>query len=201
VAAARGRLRLDLDRYQAFLGDAPVALTVTEFTLLQALIVHPGHVKTRAQLIAEAYPNDAYVSDRTIDSHVKRLRRKLAEIDPAYSRDGLRSRLPFGRRRVRLEVRSWRPLSRLWGRLLAFNVLLVFLPVAGFLYLDVYERELLTAQERAMVQQGRLAAAALGGGAMGPGDAAIDPAAASSSSRRPSRPGKRTATTGTATRS
>jgi two-component system sensor histidine kinase ChvG len=55
-------------------------------------------------------------------------------------------------------------LSRLWVRLLAFNVLLVFLPVAGFLYLDVYERELLVAQERAMVQQGRLAAAALAGG-------------------------------------
>ena len=81
----RGRLRLDLDRYQAFLGDAPVALTVTEFTLLHALVLHPGHVKTRAQLIAEAYPHDAYVSDRTIDSHVKRLRRKLAEVDPADS--------------------------------------------------------------------------------------------------------------------
>jgi two-component system response regulator ChvI len=81
----RGLLRLDLDRYQAFLGETPVALTVTEFTLLYALVVHPGHVKTRAQLIAEAYPNDAYVSDRTIDSHVKRLRRKLAEVDPAYS--------------------------------------------------------------------------------------------------------------------
>jgi DNA-binding response OmpR family regulator len=81
----RGPLRLDLDRYQAFLDETPVALTVTEFTLLQALVVHPGHVKTRAQLIAEAYPNDAYVSDRTIDSHVKRLRRKLAEVDPAYS--------------------------------------------------------------------------------------------------------------------
>jgi DNA-binding response OmpR family regulator len=81
----RGRLRLDLDRYQAFLGESPVALTVTEFTLLHALILHPGHVKTRAQLIAEAYPNDAYVSDRTIDSHVKRLRRKLAEADPGFA--------------------------------------------------------------------------------------------------------------------
>jgi two-component system response regulator ChvI len=81
----RGPLRLDLDRYQAFVGESPVALTVTEFTLLHALVLHPGHVKTRAQLIAEAYPNDAYVSDRTIDSHMKRLRRKLAEVDPAYS--------------------------------------------------------------------------------------------------------------------
>jgi two-component system sensor histidine kinase ChvG len=65
-----------------------------------------------------------------------------------------------------------RPLSRLWARLLAFNVLLVILPVAGFLYLDVYERELLAAQERAMVQQGRLLAAALAG------SDSIDPAAA-----------------------
>ncbi|HEV7517777.1 MAG TPA: response regulator transcription factor [Thermoanaerobaculia bacterium] len=81
----RGRLCLDLDRYQAFLGESPVALTVTEFTLLHALVLHPGHVKTRAQLLAEAYPNDAYVSDRTIDSHVKRLRRKLAEADPGFA--------------------------------------------------------------------------------------------------------------------
>jgi two-component system response regulator ChvI len=81
----RGRLRLDLDRYQAFVGEAPVALTVTEFMLLHALVLHPGHVKTRAQLIAAGYPNDAYVSDRTIDSHVKRLRRKLADADPMFS--------------------------------------------------------------------------------------------------------------------
>jgi two-component system response regulator ChvI len=81
----RGRLRLDLDRYQAVLAEVPVALTVTEFTLLHALVLHPGHVKTRAQLIAAAYPNDAYVSDRTIDSHVKRLRRKLAGADPSFS--------------------------------------------------------------------------------------------------------------------
>jgi len=77
-----GRLRLDLRRYQAHWAGAPVALTVTEFTLLQALARHPGHVKSRAQLLQEAYPNDAYVSDRTIDSHVKRLRKKLAEADP-----------------------------------------------------------------------------------------------------------------------
>jgi len=81
----RGRLCLDLDRYQAFLAELPIALTVTEFTLLHAMVLHPGHVKTRAQLIAEAYPNDAYVSDRTIDSHVKRLRKKLALADPAFS--------------------------------------------------------------------------------------------------------------------
>jgi two-component system response regulator ChvI len=79
-----GRLRLDLRRYQAFWKDAPVPLTVTEFTLLHALAHHPGHVKSRAQLIQEGYPHDAYVSDRTIDSHIKRLRRKLTETDPAF---------------------------------------------------------------------------------------------------------------------
>jgi two-component system, OmpR family, response regulator ChvI len=78
-----GRLRLDLARYQAFWNGAAVPLTVTEFTLLHALARRPGHVKTRAQLLEEGYPHDAYVSDRTIDSHVKRLRKKLAEADPA----------------------------------------------------------------------------------------------------------------------
>jgi two-component system, OmpR family, response regulator ChvI len=78
-----GRLRLDLARYQAFWNGAPVPLTVTEFTLLHALARRPGHVKTRAQLLEEGYPHDAYASDRTIDSHVKRLRKKLAETDPS----------------------------------------------------------------------------------------------------------------------
>jgi two-component system response regulator ChvI len=78
-----GRLRLDLARYQAFWNGAPVPLTVTEFTLLHALARRPGHVKTRAQLLEEGYPHDAYASDRTIDSHVKRLRKKLAEADPS----------------------------------------------------------------------------------------------------------------------
>lgn len=78
-----GHLRLDLARYQAFWNGAPVPLTVTEFTLLHALARRPGHIKTRAQLLEEGYPHDAYASDRTIDSHVKRLRKKLAEADPA----------------------------------------------------------------------------------------------------------------------
>jgi two-component system response regulator ChvI len=78
-----GRLRLDLPRYQAFWNGVPLPLTVTEFTLLHALARRPGHVKSRVQLLQEGYPHDAYASDRTIDSHVKRLRRKLAEADPS----------------------------------------------------------------------------------------------------------------------
>ena len=80
-----GSLRLDLRRYQASWKGTVVPLTVTEFTLFHALVRHPGHVKTRAQLLEEGYPNDAYVSDRTIDSHIKRLRKKLVDIDPAFS--------------------------------------------------------------------------------------------------------------------
>jgi DNA-binding response OmpR family regulator len=79
-----GDMRLDLDRYEARWGEKPVPLTVTEFRLLHALARHPGHVKTRAQLLAEAYPEDTFVSDRTIDSHVKRLRRKFEGVDAQF---------------------------------------------------------------------------------------------------------------------
>jgi two-component system, OmpR family, response regulator ChvI len=77
-----GRLSLDLARYTARLGERALALTVTEFMMLLALARHPGHVKTRPQLMEQGYPHDAYVSDRTIDSHIKRLRQKLAAADP-----------------------------------------------------------------------------------------------------------------------
>lgn len=79
-----GLLRLDLDRYEARWDEREVPLTVTEFRLLLALARHPGHVKTRAQLLALAYPDDTFVADRTIDSHVKRLRRKFEAVDDAF---------------------------------------------------------------------------------------------------------------------
>ncbi len=79
-----GELTLDLARYRARWRGRDVPLTVTEFTLLSALARHPGHVKSRAQLMQEGYPHDAYVSDRTIDSHVKRLRRKLEDVDAEF---------------------------------------------------------------------------------------------------------------------
>lgn len=91
-----GRLRLDLRRYQAYWDGTPAPLTVTEFTLLHALARHPGHVKTRAQLMEEGYPNDAYVSERTIDSHIKRLRKKLVDVDPAF--DGIETVYGLGYR-------------------------------------------------------------------------------------------------------
>jgi DNA-binding response OmpR family regulator len=78
-----GGLTLDLDRFQAAWGGSQLALTVTEFRILHALARHPGHVKTRQQLVEEGYPDDTYVSERTVDTHVKRLRKKLAAADPA----------------------------------------------------------------------------------------------------------------------
>jgi DNA-binding response OmpR family regulator len=76
-----GDLTLDLDRFEAAWKGSPLTLTVTEFRILHALARHPGRVKTRQQLVAEGYPDDTYVSDRTVDTHVKRLRKKLAGAD------------------------------------------------------------------------------------------------------------------------
>ena len=80
-----GPLALDMGRYQATWKGEPLTLTVTEFMLLHALARRPGHVKSRARLMEECYPHDAYVSERTIDSHVKRLRKKFAQIDDGFS--------------------------------------------------------------------------------------------------------------------
>jgi DNA-binding response OmpR family regulator len=82
----RGELELDLQRYSVRWKQAPLTLTLTEFMMLHALVRHPGHVKSRKQLHDEGYPHDAYVSDRTIDSHIKRLRRKFEEADSSFER-------------------------------------------------------------------------------------------------------------------
>jgi two-component system response regulator ChvI len=79
-----GNLILDLRRYVAHWGDDAVPLTVTEFMILRALARHPGFVKTRQQLMEEGYPHDTFVSDRTIDSHIKRLRKKFVAIDDGF---------------------------------------------------------------------------------------------------------------------
>ncbi|HKO58809.1 MAG TPA: response regulator transcription factor [Thermoanaerobaculia bacterium] len=81
-----GDLELDLQRYAVKWRGSPVSLTVTEFMMLHALVRHPGHVKTRKQLHQDGYPHDAYVSDRTIDSHIKRVRRKFEEVDDSFER-------------------------------------------------------------------------------------------------------------------
>jgi two-component system response regulator ChvI len=79
-----GQLCLDLQRYQVTFKGQPVQLTLTEFLILQALVRHPGHVKSRQNLLDEGYAFDTYVSDRTIDSHIKRLRRKMVEADSSF---------------------------------------------------------------------------------------------------------------------
>ena len=81
-----GGLVLDPLRLSTTWKGQPVSLTVTEFLLLQALATRPGVVKTREQLMSDAYSDRVSVSDRTIDSHVKRIRRKLQTADPAFDR-------------------------------------------------------------------------------------------------------------------
>ncbi len=81
-----GDLRLDLQRYLVKWKDDTVPLTVTEFMMLRALVRHPGHVKTRAQLTREGYQYDTWVSERTVDSHIKRLRRKFETVDETFDR-------------------------------------------------------------------------------------------------------------------
>ena len=81
----RGDLILDSSRHLCTWKDKEVNLTVTEFLLVEALARRPGHVKSRDQLIDAAYGEHIYVDDRTIDSHVKRLRRKFKNEDEEFA--------------------------------------------------------------------------------------------------------------------
>lgn len=82
---ARGELVLDEDRHVCTWRGEALSLTVTEFLLLKALAQRPGHVKSWNQLMDAAYGDQIYAEDRTIDSHVKRIRKKFKAIDPAFS--------------------------------------------------------------------------------------------------------------------
>ena len=82
VLLERGRLVMDPARHKVIWGGKDVTLTVTEFLILEALAQRPGVVKTRNQLLDVAYHDDIYVDDRTIDSHIKRMRRKFRAVDP-----------------------------------------------------------------------------------------------------------------------
>jgi two-component system response regulator ChvI len=81
----RGALTLDAGRHVCAWKGQSVDLTVTEFLILKSLAMRPGHVKNRDQLIDAAYGEHIYVDDRTIDSHIKRLRRKFREVDPDFA--------------------------------------------------------------------------------------------------------------------
>jgi two-component system response regulator ChvI len=80
----RGRLTMDPARHRVTWNGTNVTLTVTEFLILETLAQRPGIVKTRNQLMDAAYQDDIYVDDRTIDSHIKRVRRKFRQVDTSF---------------------------------------------------------------------------------------------------------------------
>ncbi|MGV6872961.1 response regulator [Pseudochelatococcus sp. B33] len=80
----RGLLKMDPERHTSTWRNEPVTLTVTEFLILQALAMRPGVVKSRNALMDAAYDDQIYVDDRTIDSHIKRLRKKFKAVDDSF---------------------------------------------------------------------------------------------------------------------
>ena len=92
----RGRLTMDPARHKVLWDGKDVVLTVTEFLILEALAQRPGVVKSRNQLLDIAYQDDVYVDDRTIDSHIKRVRRKFRTVDPDF--DGIETLYGVGYR-------------------------------------------------------------------------------------------------------
>src|SRR6201999_3438410 len=83
-ALVRGKLALDPQRHECTWDGKPVRLTVTEFLILQSLAQRPGFVKSRDSLMDAAYDDQVYVDDRTIDSHIKRLRKKFKQVDDDF---------------------------------------------------------------------------------------------------------------------
>ena len=91
-----GSIQLDTKRFTASWKDQLLRLTVTEFRILLALARQPGYARTREQLLAEAFPHDAYMSDRTIDCHIRRIRAKIEAMEPAF--DGIETVYGLGYR-------------------------------------------------------------------------------------------------------
>ena len=81
----RGKLEMDPMRHSTLWDGRPVTLTVTEFLILHALAQRPGFVKSRDQLMDAAYDDQVYVDDRTIDSHIKRIRKKFRDVDDSFN--------------------------------------------------------------------------------------------------------------------
>ena len=81
----RGQMTLDPQRHLCTWLGRPIELTVTEFLILKSLAQRPGHVKNRDQLMDAAYGEHIYVDDRTIDSHIKRLRKKFKAVDTEFA--------------------------------------------------------------------------------------------------------------------
>ena len=81
----QGKLVMDTSRHLCTWDGDAVNLTVTEFLIVNSLAARPGHVKSRDQLMTAAYGEHIYVDDRTIDSHIKRLRKKMRSVDDDFS--------------------------------------------------------------------------------------------------------------------
>ena len=102
AALSVGRVRMDPDRHRTWVtsdgGDEEINLTATEFRLLRVLLERPGVVFTRAKLVENAYPGNHFVSDRTLDSHIRRIRRKLRDVglDPIETVHGVGFRYKEG---------------------------------------------------------------------------------------------------------
>ncbi|MCB9758814.1 MAG: response regulator transcription factor [Alphaproteobacteria bacterium] len=90
-----GTIRMDTGEHRIWAGDDEITLTVTEFRILQVLMTRPGRVYTRDELVDRAYPGTHHVSDRTLDSHVRRIRQKFRvhDLDPVETVHGLGYRL------------------------------------------------------------------------------------------------------------
>jgi two-component system OmpR family response regulator len=90
-ALCHGQLRLDLERHEASFAEQRVQLTATEFAVLAALLERPGVVLSRAQLLQRAYADDLHVTERTLDSHVRRIRAKFRGLggDPIQTVHGV----------------------------------------------------------------------------------------------------------------
>jgi len=93
-----GTVRMDPERHRTWAGDEEISLTATEFRLLKVLLERPGVVFTRAKLVECAYPGNHFVSDRTLDSHIRRIRRKLRDVglDPIETVHGVGFRYKEG---------------------------------------------------------------------------------------------------------
>lgn len=79
-----GDIRLDPERHQCMWKDRPVVLTATEFQIVQVLVSRPGVVKSRDALMDIAHDEKSYVDDRTIDCHIKRIRKKFRRADAQF---------------------------------------------------------------------------------------------------------------------
>jgi two-component system OmpR family response regulator len=93
-----GTIRLDLEEHRAWAGAKEVVLTVTEFSILRVLLGRPGKVYTRDELVEHAYGDHHHISERTLDSHVRRIRQKFRDegLDPVETVHGLGYRLRQG---------------------------------------------------------------------------------------------------------